>query len=58
MPRAELIQATAAAMQRHANHQPRHTLALRMVQALAAASLTAIAVAVVTAVGGLLIGAM
>lgn len=44
--------------QRRANHQPRHTLALRMVQALAAASLTAIAVAVVTAVGGLLIGAM
>lgn len=44
--------------QRRANHQPRHTLALRLVQTLAAASLTAIAVAVVTAVGGLLIGAM
>lgn len=42
--------------QRRANHQPRHTLALRMVQALAAASLTAIAVAVVTALGGLILG--
>ena len=42
--------------QRRANHQPRHTLALRMVQALAAASLATIAVAVVTAVGGLIMG--
>ena len=31
--------------QRRANHQPRHTLALRMVQTLAAASLTTIAAA-------------
>lgn len=56
MPRAELIQATAAAMQRHANHQPRHTLALRLVQTLAAASLTTIAVAVPYALGGLILG--
>lgn len=42
--------------QRRATHQPRHTLALRMVQALAATSLATIAVAVPYALGGLLIG--
>lgn len=42
--------------QRRANHHPKHTLALRMVQTLAAASLTTIAVAVPYALGGLIMG--
>ena len=42
--------------QRRANHQPWHTLALRLVQTLAAASLTAIALAVPYALGGLILG--